>query len=105
MIVSIDNPFDILRQDQRDTEVGKCLVYHFQEAVPRCFVSNLIEEWGRYYHFYCSQYATTAAARKGISYDVIRLGAGWTQKSEVFGKFYKRPVRERHTFASLVLDS
>nr|CAI5849879.1 unnamed protein product [Callosobruchus analis] len=52
-----------------------------------------------------SGYATTAAARKGISYDVIRLGAGWTQKSEVFGKFYKRPVRERHTFASLVLDS
>lgn len=36
--------------------------------------------------------STSAAKRKGVSYDVIRKLAGWSDKSTTFTKFYDRPV-------------
>nr|CAH7744531.1 unnamed protein product [Callosobruchus chinensis]CAH7758161.1 unnamed protein product [Callosobruchus chinensis]CAH7759503.1 unnamed protein product [Callosobruchus chinensis] len=36
--------------------------------------------------------ATSAAALKGISIDTIRCSAGWSEKSQVFGRFYNRPI-------------
>ncbi|CAH2015483.1 unnamed protein product [Acanthoscelides obtectus] len=49
--------------------------------------------------------ATSAAARKGVSMDVIRLAAGWTDKSKTFANFYQRPLIKKSNFAEAVLGS
>lgn len=50
--------------------------------------------------------STSAAARKGVSFDTIRLAAGWTEKSSVFAKHYNRPLIQKDTnFATSVLTS
>lgn len=49
--------------------------------------------------------STSAAYRKGVSLDQVRITAGWTSKSGAFAKFYNRPVvSERGTFARAILD-
>ncbi|VEN38061.1 unnamed protein product [Callosobruchus maculatus] len=49
--------------------------------------------------------STSAAARGGVSYEAIRLAAGWSQKSDAFARFYHRPIRDQASFANLVLDA
>lgn len=49
--------------------------------------------------------ATSTAAKRGVSFDTIRLAAGWTQKSSAFAKFYNRPIRSAADFAKSVLCS
>lgn len=49
--------------------------------------------------------ATSAAARKGVSFDTIRLAAGWAQNSQTFAKFYNRPLVCNKQFANTVLGS
>ncbi|KAJ8915062.1 hypothetical protein NQ315_014317 [Exocentrus adspersus] len=46
---------------------------------------------------------TSAAARGGINMDAIREAAGWTPKSDVFNRFYNRPVASKLNFAEAVL--
>ena len=36
--------------------------------------------------------STSAASRAGVSWDVIRKNAGWTEKSQMFARFYNRPL-------------
>ncbi|KAB0791236.1 hypothetical protein PPYR_03036 [Photinus pyralis] len=36
--------------------------------------------------------STSLASKKGISFDTIRLAAGWTEKSKAFALFYNRPI-------------
>lgn len=48
--------------------------------------------------------ATSAAARKGVSIDRIRLTAGWTAKSNMFTKVYNRPLIPQNNFAEKVLE-
>lgn len=47
--------------------------------------------------------ATSAAARKGVSFDTIRLSAGWTEKSKTFAKFYQRPLVSQNNFSEAIL--
>lgn len=47
--------------------------------------------------------ATSAAARAGISLDLIRKTACWSKRSETFAKFYNRPIRKEESFAAAVL--
>nr|CAI5843322.1 unnamed protein product [Callosobruchus analis] len=48
--------------------------------------------------------ATSAAARAGLNIEIIRETAGWTNKSDVFNKFYHKPLaRDDSTFAKAVL--
>lgn len=47
--------------------------------------------------------ATSAAARRGITIDTIKNSAGWSRKSEVFAKFYNRPLSTTN-FASAILN-
>ncbi|CAH1999730.1 unnamed protein product [Acanthoscelides obtectus] len=50
--------------------------------------------------------STSAADRKGVSYDTIRTAAGWTEKSKTFAVFYKKPLLSKELdFANAVLDS
>lgn len=49
--------------------------------------------------------ATSTAARRGVNLDIIRLSAGWTKESQVFAKFYKRPLAEINNFSEAVLGS
>lgn len=49
--------------------------------------------------------STSAAARKGISYDTIRLAAGWSEKSKTFANFYQRPLIPNKDFAQSVLST
>ncbi|XP_050293054.1 uncharacterized protein LOC126733719 isoform X1 [Anthonomus grandis grandis] len=44
--------------------------------------------------------ATSADARKGVSYDSIRLAAGWSEKSSVFANHYNRPLLQKDNFAT-----
>lgn len=46
-----------------------------------------------YFSAYSTRHAaTSAASRAGVSLEVISRTAGWTQKSEMFAKFYNRPL-------------
>lgn len=46
--------------------------------------------------------STSAALRKGINIEIIRDAAGWTKDSEVFARFYNRPLLNEIQFASYV---
>ncbi|BET02925.1 Hypothetical protein NTJ_15743 [Nesidiocoris tenuis] len=51
--------------------------------------------------------STSAAHRNGVSYDLIRKAAGWSEKSSTFARFYQRPLvaRGKETdFAQAVLS-
>lgn len=49
--------------------------------------------------------ATSAAQQAGVSVDVIRRTAGWTEQSAVFANFYKRPiVNHDSTFANALFS-
>lgn len=48
--------------------------------------------------------ASSAAKRNGVSLDVIRKAAGWTEKSKTFAKFYDREiVANQESFALAIL--
>lgn len=50
--------------------------------------------------------ATSAAHRAGVSIDIIRSTAGWTEKSNMFARFYNRPLcKDATAFAKGVLSS
>nr|CAH7746392.1 unnamed protein product [Callosobruchus chinensis] len=50
--------------------------------------------------------ATSAAFRAGISIEIIRSMAGWTQKSNMFARFYNRPLANDPTlFAKGILST
>lgn len=49
--------------------------------------------------------ATSAAARKGVNIDRIRLAAGWTESSSTFANFYNRPLIQKNIFAKKILES
>lgn len=50
--------------------------------------------------------STSAAARKGVSYDSIRAAAGWTEKSKTFAVFYNKPlINDSLSFANAILNS
>lgn len=48
--------------------------------------------------------STSAAYRKGMSFDTIRLAAGWSENSQTFAKFYNRPINDCNNFAHAVLS-
>lgn len=49
--------------------------------------------------------ATSAAADRSVDFDTIRLSAGWSERSQMFAQFYKRPiVSDGYNFASAVLN-
>ena len=48
--------------------------------------------------------ATSTAARYGVTLDQIRARAGWSTKSDVFARFYRRPIDDRQEFAQAVLN-
>lgn len=47
--------------------------------------------------------STSAASRNGINVEIIRQTAGWTESSEVFARFYNRPIVNSSVFASAVI--
>ncbi|XP_025829099.1 uncharacterized protein LOC112904086 [Agrilus planipennis] len=49
--------------------------------------------------------ATSAAAKNGVSFDSIRLAAGWTQNSRSFANFYNRPIIDNKKFANTILSA
>ncbi|XP_030765284.1 uncharacterized protein LOC115889439 [Sitophilus oryzae] len=52
---------------------------------------------------YSTRHASTSAAlRKGLSYETIRTSAGWSKNSSTFGRFYNRPLLEEDTFLNTV---
>lgn len=48
--------------------------------------------------------ATSAAARKGVCFDTIRLAAGWSENSKTFAKFYNRPLVCNKKFANSIFE-
>ncbi|BET03426.1 Hypothetical protein NTJ_16244 [Nesidiocoris tenuis] len=46
--------------------------------------------------------SSSAAHSAGVSWDVLRLSAGWSQRSSVFARFYKRPILEVPTLLNAV---
>lgn len=49
--------------------------------------------------------ATSAASRKGVNFDTIRLSAGWSKNSKMFAQVYNRPLMPDISFAESVLSS
>lgn len=48
--------------------------------------------------------STSKAARAGLSFDSIRLAAGWSKNSKAFATFYNRPIVDNQEFAKTVLN-
>ena len=48
--------------------------------------------------------STSKASSTGVSVDVIYSRAGWSAESEMFARHYKRPIDQRHTYATAVLS-
>lgn len=48
--------------------------------------------------------ATSAANRAGLSIDLIRKTAGWSKNSEIFARFYNRPMVEEQSFSSTICN-
>ena len=48
---------------------------------------------------------TSSALLKGVDLSTIRRTAGWSKNSEIFAKFYNRPIIKENTFLSTVLKS
>lgn len=48
--------------------------------------------------------ATSCANRKGLNIDLIKITAGWTQRSNTFAKFYNLPLQEETNFASCIIS-
>ncbi|XP_039304170.1 uncharacterized protein LOC120357547 [Solenopsis invicta] len=54
---------------------------------------------------YSTRHASTSrAASKGISLQEIRRTAGWSSSSEVFARFYKRPIISEPAFQASILN-
>lgn len=49
--------------------------------------------------------ATSKANKLGVSIDVIKKTAGWTDSSSVFARFYNKEIVSHNQFAELLLDS
>jgi len=49
--------------------------------------------------------STSLASLKGIDLNQIKETAGWSSKSNVFFNFYKRPVKNKSSFATAVIMS
>lgn len=47
--------------------------------------------------------STSKARRKGISLDIIRNSAGWSENSKTFARFYNRPLSTTESFLKTVL--
>lgn len=74
------------------------------------WIRQTLEESGietNIYSGYSTRHAATSAAqRKGVNIESIRKTAGWTEKSNVFVRFYNLPLREPNsTFVSSVFNS
>lgn len=55
---------------------------------------------------YSTRHASTSAAnRKGINFDTIRLSAGWSRDSKMFAEVYNRPLMSDKSFAEAILTS
>jgi len=48
--------------------------------------------------------STSFAASKGINVDEIRRTAGWSRSSEVFARFYNRPIVRNTSFQNIILN-
>ncbi|XP_067204258.1 uncharacterized protein [Linepithema humile] len=48
--------------------------------------------------------ATSRAADKGVTLDIIKRAAGWTGESRVFANFYNRPIVNPEDFSNTVLS-
>lgn len=48
--------------------------------------------------------STSAALRKGLSYETIRTSAGWSKESSIFAQFYNRPISETDSFLQTVFQ-
>ncbi|KAJ8910973.1 hypothetical protein NQ315_003666 [Exocentrus adspersus] len=49
--------------------------------------------------------STSAASRKGLNFDTIRLAAGWSANSKIFATVYNRPLLPPQSFDEAVLRS
>lgn len=49
--------------------------------------------------------STSSVDKKGVSMDIIRSAAGWSNNSKTFAIFYKRPIHNAYSFAEAVLSS
>ncbi|XP_050297432.1 uncharacterized protein LOC126737682 [Anthonomus grandis grandis] len=47
--------------------------------------------------------AVSAASRQGVNIETIRSAAGWTAKSNMFVRFYDRPILDKCVFAKSIL--
>ncbi|KAJ8910049.1 hypothetical protein NQ315_000452 [Exocentrus adspersus] len=48
--------------------------------------------------------ATSMAKRKGVNLDTIRRTAGWSEHSNVFARFYDRPIVNKYAFANSIVN-
>jgi len=49
--------------------------------------------------------STSFAASRGVNVNEIHRTAGWSRSSEVFARFYNRPIVDSNSLQSVILDS
>lgn len=70
------------------------------------WVKELLSEAGidtKIFTPYSTRHASTSAAlRRGVSIDLIRKTAGWSENSKTFAKFYNKPLSDKFSYVSSV---
>lgn len=73
------------------------------------WVKSMLDEAGidvSIFSAYSIRHASTSfAASKGINIDEIRRTAGWSQSSDVFVRFYNRPIIKDASFQTMILNT
>lgn len=58
------------------------------------------------YSAYSTRHASTSAAfHKGLDIESIRKAAGWSPNSNMFARFYCRPLIDKDAYAKVIISS
>lgn len=114
-LASVINVYIQITQTHRSEENDHLILTYAKPVHPATtqriskWIKKTLAESGvdiNYFSSYSTRHAATSAAyRAGVSIEVIRKAAGWTQKSNTFNAFYNRPLSSDSTlFAKGVLN-
>lgn len=109
---SVLRDYIFLTKNMRTTNAGSLLLTHKRphkaataQSISR-WIKQVLSESGvdvSIYSAHSTRHAATSAAHAaGLSVDMIRKTAGWTNTSSAFARFYNRPIINEGDFASAV---
>lgn len=106
--IEATKPFRLFSQTEKLILTTKKPIHNASASTISRWIKNVLEESGvdtTIFTAHSTRHASTSAAgRRGISVDLIKKSAGWSDNSLVFAKFYNRPLHtcEGRSFAEAI---